>query len=151
MSSNNALNVDDVQEKINRSQKMWSQMVKDLTSKITNVKLQLIADIQAEAISNRQICVEEIGIYTAKIWREQHKIKKLEKSRFEFYATSYQVKTSGPEKLRLINADLADRQLIVDLYDAQVNYLRETAKNLEAINYNVKNKIEALNITGGYD
>ena len=149
--STNAANVDDVQEKINRAQKMWSQTVRDLTVKVINKKLQYLADVQAESISNRQLVVDEISIYSAKIWRENHKIKKLEKARFEFYATSYAIKTSGPEKLRLINADLSDRQLIVDLYDVHINHLRETAKDLDAINYNVKNKIQAWNIIGGYE
>jgi hypothetical protein len=151
MSVNNTIDVDDIQEKINRAQKLWSQVVKDLTIKVINEKLQHLSDVQAEAISNRQLVVDEIAIYSAKIWREKQKIKKLEKSRFEFYATSYAIKTSGAEKLRLINADLSDRQLVVDLYDEHINHLRETAKNMEAINYNVKNKIQAFNIIGGYE
>ena len=34
--------------------------------------------------------------------------------------------------------------------DEHVNFLRDTSKNLEAINYSVKGKIELANILGGY-
>ena len=143
--------IDEIINLKNNSEKHWSQKVLDISDSLKESKLQNISDIQAEAISNRQLVVDEISIYGAKIWREKQKIKKLEKSGFEFYATSYQVKTSGTEKVKLINADLSDRQYIVDLYDEHVNHLREVAKHFDAINFGVKNKLQALNILGGYE
>ena len=77
-------------------------------------------------------------------------MKGLTKKRFEFYATSYQVKTSGTEKLRLIEADLSEYQLFINELDEHVNLLRDTSKNLEAINYSAKSKIELYNMLGGY-
>ena len=77
-------------------------------------------------------------------------MKVLTKQKFEFYATSYQVKTSGTEKLRLIESDLSEYQLFIDELDEYVNFLRDTSKNLEAINYSVKGKIELASILGGY-
>ena len=108
------------------------------------------ADIQAESISHRQSVVDEVNVYAMKIHKLVQKMKVLTKGRFEFYATSYQVKTSGTEKLRLIEADLSEHQLFIDELDEHVNFLRETSKNLEAINYSVKSKIELANILGGF-
>ena len=54
------------------------------------------------------------------------------------------------EKLRLIEADLSEHQCFINELDEHVNFLRDTSKNLESINYSVKAKIELANILGGY-
>jgi hypothetical protein len=140
--------VDELIKKIQTSEKVWSNKVRELNNKAKAIKLIDIGNINADAISNRQLVVDEKSIYGAKVWRERQHIKKLEKSRFEFYATSYQIKTSGAEKLRLINSDLADRQYIVDLYDEHVQFLLEVARHFDAINFMVKNRIQATTIMG---
>jgi hypothetical protein len=50
----------------------------------------------------------------------------------------------------LIEADLADHQSFIDELDEHVNFLKDTSKNLESINYAVKERIELANILGGY-
>ena len=131
------------------SKKLWKATIKFLTDKLKE-DIKNAADIQAEAISHRQSVVDEVNTYAMKIHKLMQKMKVLTKQRFEFYATSYQVKTSGTEKLRLIEADLSEHQLFIDELDEHVIFLRETSKNLEAINYSVKSKIELANILGGF-
>ena len=131
------------------SVKQWKAIINNLTDKLKG-DVKDATDIQAEAISHRQSVVEEIKIYSVKVWRSVQKMKGLTKKRFEFYATSYQVKTSGTEKLRLIEADLSEYQLFINELDEHVNLLRDTSKNLEAINYSAKSKIELYNMLGGY-
>lgn len=130
------------------SSKYWIAIVADLTRRIKEDDIKKIIDIQAEAISHRQIVIDEIRTYSVKIHKLVQKIKVLTKQRFEFYATSYQVKTSGSEKLKLIDADLSEYQSFINELDEHVNFLRDTSKNLEAINYSVKARIELANILG---
>lgn len=132
------------------SKKKWTSITRSLTYSVKESDPLKIVDVQADAISYRQQVIEEISIYAVKISKLMQKLKIKEKERFEFYATSYQVKTSGTEKGRLINADLSIMQSFVDEYDQHVNFLRETSKNLDSINYAVKNKIELANILGGF-
>jgi len=139
-----------LQKKMLESSKQWIAIVNKLTGRLIHDNLMNIADIQAEAISQRQMVVEEIKNYSVKIHKLVQKMKVLTKDKFEFYATSYQVKTSGTEKLRLIEADLSDYQCFINELDEHVNFLRDTSKNLESINYSVKAKIELANILGGY-
>lgn len=144
----------DLQKKLSNemtiSTKKWGLIVSDLTKRITSSALKDIVEVQAEAISHRQSVVEEIKIYSVKIHKFVQKMKVLTKARFEFYATSYQVKTSGTEKLRLIESDLSDYQCFINELDEHVNFLRDTSKNLESINFSVKNRIEVDSILGGY-
>jgi len=139
----------EISKKMIDSTKQWKSIVNDLTKRLSG-DIKFVIDIQAEAISHRQSVIEEIKVYSVKIYKLVQKMKVLTKARFEFYATSYQVKTSGTEKVKLIDADLSEYQLFINELDEHVNFLRDTSKNLEAINYSVKSKIELANILGGY-
>jgi hypothetical protein len=134
--------------KMIESTKQWKFTVDSLTRRIREDDLRKVCDIQAEAISHRQSVVEEIRMYSVKIHKLVQKMKGLTKARFEFYATSYQVKTSGSEKIKLIEADLSEYQAFINELDEHVNFLRDTSKNLESINYSVKGRIELANILG---
>ena len=139
----------EISKKMIESKKVWKATIKNLTEKLKG-DVRFATDIQAEAISQRQNAIDEVNTYAVKILKLVQKMKVLTKQKFEFYATSYQVKTSGTEKLRLIEADLSEYQLFIDELDEYVNFLRDTSKNLEAINYSVKGKIELASILGGY-
>jgi len=139
----------EISKKMIESKKVWKATIKNLTEKLKG-DVRFATDIQAEAISQRQNVIDEVNTYAVKILKLVQKMKVLTKQKFEFYATSYQVKTSGTEKLRLIESDLSEYQLFIDELDEYVNFLRDTSKNLEAINYSVKGKIELANILEGY-
>jgi len=130
------------------SVKYWKVILDGLTRRIREDHLKDIVFIQAEAISHRQLIIEEVRTYSVKIHKLVQKMKILTKARFEFYSTSYQVKTNGTEKLNLINADLSEYQSFINELDEHVNFLRDTSKNLDNINYSVKNRIELANILG---
>jgi len=127
----------------------WTVIVDKLTLTLKS-DVKYAVEVQADAISYRQHVTDEINIYAVKIHKLMQKMKVLHKQKFEFYSTSYQVKTNGTEKLRLIEADLSEQQLLVDELDEHVNNLRETSKHLDNISYAIKNKIELSNILGGY-
>ena len=96
-------------KKMLESVKQWRAVVNSLTIKLQG-DVKFATDIQAEAISHRQGVVEEIKTYSVKVWHSVQKMKGLTKQRFEFYATSYQVKTSGTEKVKLIEIENPDKK-----------------------------------------
>lgn len=139
----------ELSKKMLESEKKWKIVIDDLSERVRG-DLKGLIDAQTEAISQRQNVSDEVKSYSLKMYKYVQKVKILEKARFEFYATSYQVKTNGTERLRLINADLSEHQLFIDELDLHINHLRETAKNLDNIHYSVKNRIELSNIFDGY-
>lgn len=149
MSDNTKFN--EIIKKAIDSEKIWSKIIRDISDRLRESNVKHVSEIQADTINNRQLVVDEISIYGVKIWKEKQILKKLEKTRFEFYATSYPIKTSGTEKLRLIQSDLSDRQYIINRYEEHVEFLRNASKNLDALNFGCKNKIELYNILGGYE
>lgn len=135
-------------EEMQKDVQYWKSIVINLTRRTREDHLKDVIDIQAEAISYRQEVIEKLRTYSIRIHKLVQKLKLLHKAKFEFYSTSYQIKTNGTEKLRLIEADLSEHQLLINELDEHVNFLRDTAKNLESINYSIKGKIELYNIIG---
>ena len=140
-----------ITKKMNESVLYWRAIINKLTDRVKDMSLNGIKEvpvIQADAISYRQMVGEEVRTYSIKVHKLVQLQKALTKDRFEFYATSYQVKTNGTEKLKLIESDLAEIQEFINELDEHVNFLRDTSKNLESINYSAKGKIELSNILG---
>jgi len=135
---------------IKTSQTQWNGIVQHLATQLKDQDVKNILDVQAESISQRQNITDEIHEYAVRIYKYSQPMKKNWKLQWEFYATEYTPKTNGGEKMKLIEADLADHQFLIDLFDTHVQFLRETSKNLDAIYYGVKTKGDLYNIIGGY-
>jgi coenzyme F420-reducing hydrogenase alpha subunit len=138
----------EINKKIAESTIYWNAVIKNLTDRTRGDIKDVVIEVQPDAISQRQIVAEEVKTYAVKIHKLVAKVKMLSKAKYEFYATSYQIKTSGAEKLKLIEYDLAQHQEFINELDEHVNFLRDTAKNLDNVNYAVKNRIELANILG---
>jgi hypothetical protein len=147
--SENKENVKNLAKEMIESEKEWDARIRLLNSKL-NGDIRGVVDLQSDVLSYRQMITDEVKIYAVRIWKLVQKMKVLNKARFEFYATSYQVKTSGAEKVKLIDADLSEHQLFINELDEHVNFLRDTGKNLDNMHFAIKNKIELENILGGY-
>ena len=113
-------------KKMIENRNKWTSTVKLLSEKL-KLDVKDVIELQSEAISYRQIVVEEINIYSVKILKLVQKIKVLYKDRFEFYAQEYQIKTVSSEKVRLIDSDMSENQSFIDEMDQHVNFLRENA------------------------
>jgi hypothetical protein len=104
-----------------------------------------ILDAQSQALSFRQNITDEINLYLNKRSRETSKVKKIKQDKFIFYATGFGVKTNLGEKSILIDAHLRENERTLEIIESYVEFLRDTAKNLESLGYSIKNMIELLN------
>jgi hypothetical protein len=105
-------------------------------------------DLQSDIINYRQILTYDIKKIAYKIYKDIPIIKKLRKTQFEYYTLKYTIKTNATEKVKLIEADLALYDYKIDIYNNHMEFLKECCKNLDSMNYAVKNKIELLNAIG---
>lgn len=104
-----------------------------------------ILDIQATALSFRQVLNEQINFFLNKRSKETTKIKRLKQEKFIFYATGFGIKTNMGEKGILIDGHLAENDRAIELIEAYISYMRDTVKNLESLGFAVKNMIELMN------
>jgi len=125
----------------------WSNKLKPLYTAIRGDHRELI-DTQALQLSYRHMAMDDATKLLSKLSRELSKKKILERDSFLYYATGYGLKTSNPEKTKLIDADLAERVRVIELIQEHIDYLREIIKLLDQIGYAIKNRISIFNYLG---
>lgn len=138
-------------ENFKKIEDVYSKTIRDLSYRLKCSADETI-ELQAEVISQRQLLVDEMSMTSYSINKILPKHKQLKKKRFEYYTLEYQIKKmTGPEKIKLIEADLAYHDQLIELYSNHIEYLKESIKNLDNINYAIKNKIELYNLMGSSD
>ena len=99
-------------------------------------------------VEYKQMIIDESVEYAVKLAKDVSKKKKLYKKHFELYKTEYNIKTNVGELGRLIESELALHERKLNIYESYIEFLKDTGKNLEQINYGIKNKIELINLFG---
>lgn len=140
----------------------WAERLRDLFPRLKGGP-ESIVDIQAEALSYRQMLSEEISFWGKQYSNEQKRLKKLRKERFLYYSTGQlpegakrpalfvdspmvQLKTTKGEKDLVIAGDLSEYERSADLYQNIIDYLGECRKNIDHCLYGVRNRIELLKV-----
>jgi hypothetical protein len=136
----------EIRKQLEVTERFWNDSIDSLSKRLIE-PVQKSTQLSAETISIRQILTEQIKSMSYNIFKFRQKVKVFEKERLEFYLLSYPVKTNSGEKYKMIEADLAAYQYRIDIFDVHVNFLRETVKNIDQINYSIKNKITLLQLT----
>jgi hypothetical protein len=128
------------------SESYWNQTIEDLTGKL-NCSAKDVVSLQAKVISSRQQLTEQIKIMSYKIYKLLPEIKSNRKKLFEYYEEKCPYKTNSTQKTQLIEWDMAKLDLKKDLYDTHVDFLKESLKNMDNINFAIKNKIILYQLT----
>jgi D-Tyr-tRNAtyr deacylase len=139
--------LDDLENSFERKKEIWNNTVKGLANRLRNKDPRELVDLQADTISQKQILVDEINDYLVKLAKDTSKKKALYKSKIELYKV-HPIKLNTGEMGKMIESDLCLHERKLNIYESYIDYLRETGKNLEQINYGIKNKIELVNQFG---
>jgi len=139
--------LDKLEIELHKQELDWNSKIDALSKKI-NHEIKYSIELSAEAVSYRQILLEERTQVYYKIYKAMPKIKQLEKVKFEYYSTKYQIKINSTEKNKLIESDLSYHTAKMDFLQNHINYLTECIKNIDHIIWSVKNKIDFYNISG---
>lgn len=107
-----------------------------------------VLNAQANALTFRQNLNDQIGYFLNRRSRETSKLKTLKQDKFLYYAVGFPIKTNMGEKNILIDAHLRESDRTIELIDAYIEFLRDTVKNLESLQYSIKNMIELMNYLG---
>jgi hypothetical protein len=107
-----------------------------------------IIDTQSYCLIFRQSINEQISNFLDRRSKQDVKLKRIKQDRFIWYATSFGVKTNMGEKTMLIEAHVAEEQRNIELIENYIEFLRQTNKNLESLQFTIKNIIELFNYIG---
>lgn len=127
----------------------WNKTIEPLfgvlKNDITQESSRKIMETQSLCLSYRQMITDQISVFLDKRSKQDVKLKRLKQEKFIWYATGFGVKTNMGEKSLLIDAHVAEEQRNVELIENYIEYLRQTNKNLESLQFTVKNIIELFN------
>jgi hypothetical protein len=105
-------------------------------------------DVQSTCLTYRQVLTEQISHFLDKRSRQDVKLKKVRQDKFIWYATSFGVKTKMGEKTLLIDAHVSEEQRNIELIENYIEFLRQSNKNLESLQFTIKNIIDLFNYLG---
>ena len=143
---------DKLEEYFKEKREKWSLLVEPL---FESVKIQInsdtikkVTECQGLCLSYRQMISEEISVFMNRRSKQSVKLKKVRQDKFLWYATSFSVKTNVGEKSLLIDAHVGEDQRNMEIIENYIEYLRQTIKNLESLQYSFKNIVELMNYLG---
>lgn len=107
-----------------------------------------IMETQSTCLTYRQMLTDQISSFLDKRSKQEVKLKRLKQDKFIWYATGFGIKTNMGEKTLLIEAHVAEEQRNVELIENYIEFLRQTSKNLESLQFTIKNIIDLFNYLG---
>jgi len=105
-----------------------------------------ITECQAMCLSYRQMLNDQMSVFLDKRSKQVVKLKKLKQDKFIFYAVSFGVKTNAGEKTMLIESHVSEEQRNIELIENYIEFLRQSNRNLESLQFTIKNIIELFNL-----
>jgi len=133
--------------KLKEREDYWNKTIDVIKGKLM-CSVKDVIPVQAEAISLRQILTEQIKSMSYEIYKLIPKMHTCRKQIFEYYAgAKAPYITNASERNKLVEWDMALHDQRKNVLDEHINFLRETMRNVDNINYSIKNKITILQLT----
>ena len=124
----------------------WNKNLEPLFQKITHKSADELMELQALALSRRQMLVEKIATYMNKLSKETISFKQAEADRFLFYMTGFGIKTNTGEKKILFDAELAELERNMQLLQTHIEFLRDCKLSCDNVGWAIKNRIALMGI-----
>ena len=130
----------------------WKELIEPLFQvlkiELNSQTSKQIMEVQSTCLTYRQLLTEQISHFLDKRSRQDVKLKKIRQDKFIWYATSFGVKTNMGEKTLLIDAHVAEEQRNIELIENYIEFLRQSNKYLESLQFTINNIIDLFNYLG---
>ncbi len=147
-------NNDKMEEFFKGNREAWSKKVEPLFQSLTidmnnPESAKRVFESQTLALTYRQEISDSISYFLTKRGKEQTKLNRVRQDKIIYYATGFPVKMgSTQQQSHLIEAHLSENERSVKMIETYIEFMRDTAKNLESLSFAIKNKIELMNYLG---
>ena len=139
--------IDKLISKLKEREDYWNATIESLSKRL-NCSAKEVVPIQAETISLYQRLNEQIKSMVYELAKIMPTIKISKKQRFEYYAGALApYPNNATERMRLIEWDVAKLDQRKDILDGHIEFLRIALKDVDNMNYAVKNKIALYQLT----
>lgn len=134
---------DKTEELLKTQRSQWVHKIEPLLETMRD-GIEELYEMQASALSYRHILGDEINFYTTKLSKVIAEQKRIRKDKLINYTIKFQVKLNTSEKNVCIDADTSEMERYVELLQMHIEFLRESIKTIDNLQFAVKNKIALL-------
>lgn len=131
------------EEMLKAQRSMWVQRLEPLFITLKD-GIEELYEMQATSLSYKHILSDEVNINTTKLSKAMSEQKRIRKDKLIAYTLKFQVKLNTSEKNVCIDADVSEMERYIELLQMHIEFLRESSKTIDSLQYSVKNKISLL-------
>tara|TARA_R110000772_G_scaffold105909_2_gene207749 strand:+ start:6448 stop:6873 length:426 start_codon:yes stop_codon:yes gene_type:complete len=117
----------------------WTAKIRELAKAFKDV--QLLNEAMVQIPSYRQILIEQIAQLNIKIKQQKARLNKTYKNSYIKYF-EYDYKLTDKQKESFLKADMSDDNMVLDLLEVQMDFMRESVKTLDNMGWAVRNKLQ---------
>lgn len=133
-------------EECEEKDKHWNLKIQNLSFRFKTKDGNEIVDFMADVLNEKQMVLEDIRQVADKISKCMKKKRELSEQISQIYSTTNQLKMTDSRLNKMVEAELSVHIRQINIYEIHIEHLRETAKNIEQINYHIKNRIDLMGI-----
>lgn len=131
--------INQVDEYLSTQRQEWTQKIRELAKSFRDVNL--LNEAMVQIPSYRQILIEQIAQLNIKIKQQQARLHKTYKNSYIKYF-EYDYKLTDKQKESFLKADMSDDNMILDLLETQMDFMKESVKTLDNMSWAVRNKLQ---------
>jgi DNA repair exonuclease SbcCD ATPase subunit len=138
--------LNELSEKCEEKDKHWNLKIQNLSARFKTKDGNEIVDYMADVLNEKQMILEDIRQVADKLSKCMKKKRELSEQISQIYSTTSQLKMTDSRLNKMVEAELSVHIRQINIYEIHIEHLRETAKNIEQINYHIKNRIDLMGI-----
>jgi len=135
-----------LEEFLSEKRNEWNNTLRPLVDRLRSKSPDDIIDMQALALSYRQMVSDQISTFMNKLSKEMVMMKKAEADRFMFYMTGFGLKTNTGEKKIMFDAELSELERNKELLQTHIEFLRDCKQQCDNVGWALKNRIALMGI-----
>jgi hypothetical protein len=134
----------DLPTRLAHERKSWKERVLSMSSKMENSNPRKIGELQSELYSTNQICLEHCHFLMSTLAKLNKEYRRKSAKKWEGYMTGHDRKLKLTEAGIYIEGELAEEKEKIELLESQIEYFRETNKNIVNMIYGIKYVVKIL-------
>jgi organic radical activating enzyme len=129
-----------------KKNKHWNLKIQQLSARFKTKDGNEIVDFMADVLNEKQMILEDIRQVADKLSKCLKRKRELGEQISQIYSNTNQLKMTDSRLNKMVEAELSVHIRQINIYEIHIEHLRETAKNIEQINYHIKNRIDLMGI-----
>lgn len=133
-------------DKCEKEDKLWNLKISNLSHRFKTKDGVEMVDFMGDVLNEKQMVLEDIRQTADNLSKCLKKKRELGEQISQIYSNNNQLKMTDTRLNKKVEAELSVHIRQINIYEIHIEHLKETAKNIEQINYHIKNRIDLMGI-----